>query len=68
MKNILVNAVNTIVPAGADEVGRVMMSDCNKTDYSNGQADLDRLRLSGICSKRLPWRRLFFSIKKIGNE
>ncbi len=65
MKNVLVNAVNTIVPAGADEVSRVMKPGGFKnTVYSNGQASLDRLRLSGICSKRLSWRRLFFSVKK----
>lgn len=64
MKNVLVNGIAAIVTTGADEVSRVMMPGCKNTVYCNGQTNLDQVRLSGISSKRLPWRRLFFSVKK----
>lgn len=64
MKNMLVNGIAAIVPTATEEVGHVMMPDCKNSVYRNGQASLDQVRLSGISSKRLPWRRLFFSVKK----
>lgn len=51
MKNVSVNGTTVIVPVGAGVVSRVMMPDCNNTVDNNGQACLDLLKLSAICSK-----------------